>query len=256
MPSGLHGGAGSCSQHLLSPTLHLRSLSLADWGHTAAVTGAVAALAWAPDCRALAVGFSRQGMVVWTPSGCRVLCTIRQAAADTPRAAAAAAASASGPALRPQTSRLAVCSSSGEPPHWQQQQHHHHHAGASLLEGSVQTLAWGPLGYQLLVGERAVPALGGHSGLVELSMAKALSNHHRVPSHVTAPAAAGAAGGGGTGAGSGAAAAGTSSNGAAAHGDELHVLQVGGVVVGGRAGVRGAVTAAGCIKGFWGFTCM
>lgn len=55
----------------LDPQQLVRSLDLLDWGHSVKQTGAVAALSWAPDSRALAVGFSRQGLVVWTPSGCR-----------------------------------------------------------------------------------------------------------------------------------------------------------------------------------------
>eukprot|EP00775_Hariotina_reticulata_P009131 gene9131-9299_t len=60
---GLAGGSG------LYPDQLVRTLELQDWGHTQQQTGGVSDLAWAPDCRALAVGFKRQGLVVWTPSG-------------------------------------------------------------------------------------------------------------------------------------------------------------------------------------------
>ena len=35
-------------------------------------------LEWTPDCRALAVGYYTRGLVVWSPSGCRLMCTLRQ----------------------------------------------------------------------------------------------------------------------------------------------------------------------------------
>ncbi len=67
-----------------APGMLIRTLELEDWGHPAAALGAVSALAWAPDCRALAVGHAKQGMVVWSPSGCRLLCTLRQGSSGAP----------------------------------------------------------------------------------------------------------------------------------------------------------------------------
>lgn len=94
----------------------LRIISLADWGYEPEVTGSVADLQWSPDNRALAVrlkltllfwsgtcrsktdfckpactgldklscwigkvGWRRSGLGLWTPSGCRLLCSVRQA---------------------------------------------------------------------------------------------------------------------------------------------------------------------------------
>ncbi len=58
-----------------------RLLSLADWGYRSSVVGPAQVLQWAPDGRVLAVGYGRRGMAVWTPSGCRLMCTLRQAVA-------------------------------------------------------------------------------------------------------------------------------------------------------------------------------
>lgn len=77
------GGAGQPE-----PT---RILSLADWGYRSSVVGAAAQLQWSPDGRVLAVGYSLRGMAVWTPSGCRLMCTLRQAAATTAPGGLAAA---------------------------------------------------------------------------------------------------------------------------------------------------------------------
>ena len=69
----------------------LRSLCLDHWGHKPSELGAVSALQWAPDGRALAVGYSRQGVTVWSPSGCRLLCTLRQPGGSVAGAAEPAA---------------------------------------------------------------------------------------------------------------------------------------------------------------------
>lgn len=67
----------------------LRVLSLTDWGWSSTITGAAAVMQWSPDGRVLAVGYGRRGMAVWTPSGCRLMCSLRQAApAATPLSAA------------------------------------------------------------------------------------------------------------------------------------------------------------------------
>jgi hypothetical protein len=57
-----------------------RVLSLSEWGYSSAALGAAHALEWSPDGRVVAVGYTRRGMAVWTPSGCRVMCSLRQAA--------------------------------------------------------------------------------------------------------------------------------------------------------------------------------
>jgi hypothetical protein len=67
-----------------------RLLSLSDWGFRSAVVGPAAQLRWSPDGQVLAAGYGGRGLAVWTPSGCRLMCTLRQAAATAPPAAAAA----------------------------------------------------------------------------------------------------------------------------------------------------------------------
>jgi hypothetical protein len=214
------------SQAGLDPQQLVRSLDLMDWGHTVKQTGAVAALCWAPDNRALAVGFGRQGLVVWTPSGCRLLCTLRQPAPETPASSRASAVSPFRPDSSSSNSRpLSVGSSevgagngvavggggSSSLPRLQ-------HPGVVSVDGSVLCLAWGVDGYQLVLAGQA-PSSGSscdshsHSGssslsgvMYELSLAKSLRHHHRV-THASAAD-------GGTGPG------------VAQLGDELHVLQV------------------------------
>lgn len=218
----------------LNPQQLVRTLDLIDWGHTVKQTGAVAALCWAPDNRALAVGFSRQGLVVWTPSGCRLLCTLRQPAPETPASGRASAvspfwadssSSGSGSVLRPlsvgsgdASAANGVAGSSGSgaaaaAPGLQ-------HPGVVSVDGSVLCLAWGVDGYQLVLAGQAPsssadrPPGGRGSGssssssgtMYELSLAKSLRHHHRVTHASTAE--------GGMGPG------------VAQLGDELHVLQV------------------------------
>jgi hypothetical protein len=56
-------------------------LSLADWGFRSAVVGPASVLRWSPEGRVLAVGYASRGIAVWTPSGCRLMCSLRQAVA-------------------------------------------------------------------------------------------------------------------------------------------------------------------------------
>jgi hypothetical protein len=167
-PFGAAGYGGAADEGALVRTLHL-----GDWGHGPGQTGAVAALDWAPDCRALAVGYARQGLAVWSPSGCRLMCTARQRdAAWTPREAAAAAAPGGGGG-----------GGGG--------------GGFSIggVDGGVQALAWGALGLSLLAACGATPAGtsgggtphsssggggGGAAALCEIQFAKAPSGNHRV----------------------------------------------------------------------------
>ncbi|KAI8472364.1 MAG: RIC1-domain-containing protein [Monoraphidium minutum] len=157
----------------------LRSLHLGDWGHSVAQTGGAAAVAWAPDYRAVAVGYARQGAVVWSVSGCRLMCTVRQPeAARTPRASQLCAPGPGG--------------GGG--------------GGAAPLAGGVQSLAWGVLGYSLIVAcagggaggggaaggaarlpERAARLLATAAGgggaaaeVYEVAFAKSLGGNHRV----------------------------------------------------------------------------
>lgn len=41
-------------------------------------TGSINCISWTPDNTAFAVGWKFRGLTVWTPSGCRLMCTIRQ----------------------------------------------------------------------------------------------------------------------------------------------------------------------------------
>uniref|UniRef100_A0A383V6J0 RIC1 C-terminal alpha solenoid region domain-containing protein n=1 Tax=Tetradesmus obliquus TaxID=3088 RepID=A0A383V6J0_TETOB len=194
-----------------------RSLELGDWGHTPQQTGGVASLAWAPDCRALAVGFGRQGLALWTPSGCRLLCTLRQPAPETPRGSAAsgtrlsevAANSSSSPAAAEagtadEAAPADMHSSSNVSSEQQQPQQ----LPQVCVDGAVDCVAWGVAGYQLMLASRLPGSSNSSSSssLYELSLAKSLRHHHRV-SHAVA------AGGGSAGLG------------VAQLGEELHVLQ-------------------------------
>lgn len=220
---------GACGQTLFSfgragleQQQLVRSLDLVDWGHTVRQTGGVAQLAWAPDNRALAVGFERQGLVVWTPSGCRLLCTLRQPLPDTPASGRGSAISpfssnsSSAAALRPLSTgscEAAANSTSSSTPLLQ-------HPGVVSVDGSVLCLAWGVDGYQLVLAGQGPSSSSGDSHSVsssgvmyELALAKSLRHHHRV-THASA------------------ADGGTSSVSAVAQlGDELHVLQVSLVLV-------------------------
>jgi hypothetical protein len=137
-----------------------RVLSLADWGPTAADTGAVASLAWAHDEAALAVGLASRGLVVWAPSGCRLMCTIRQGAGGE-----TAAALSAGFVPSP--------SSSSSREHT-----------AEALHGGVEHVCWGLGGFSLLAVERGERKVDGAQGfsqraadataprLLEFSMAR------------------------------------------------------------------------------------
>ncbi|KAF8071370.1 R06F6.8 [Scenedesmus sp. PABB004] len=198
--SGTLPGPAAAEAAGLAPEQLVRTLELGDWGHTPAQTGGVAALSWAPDCRALAVGFGRQGLVVWTPSGCRLLCTLRQPAPETPRVRApseASGAAAPWPATNGAGEEQQRAAQQPWPP-------------PVSVDGAVDCLAWGPGGYQLLLASRPSGGGGGGGGstVCELALAKSLAHHHRV-CHVAPPDAAGAGGG----------------LGVAQLGEELHVMQ-------------------------------
>lgn len=137
-------GSGNLSGQLLSSWLVgdavegvVRSLHLGDWGHTGESTGPVAVLAWSPDYKAIAVGYSKQGLTVWTSSGCRLMSTVRQQ--DTAGL------------LRQQ----------------QQQQQEGAQAQAlskplqPLINARVQAVAWGALGYSLVFAGEAPSVCGG-----------------------------------------------------------------------------------------------
>ncbi len=105
---------------------------------------------WSPDGRALAVGYGRQGMAVWSASGCRLMCTLRQSSGlgtttgatrtasliGGPAAGGAGGAGGAGPngvgaAMVAQALGELDALDMGRP-----------------LEGGAAALAWGHLGYQ------------------------------------------------------------------------------------------------------------
>jgi hypothetical protein len=172
----------------IHPNQLVRTLELQDWGHTPQQTGGVSDLAWAPDCRALAVGFRRQGLVVWTPSGCRLLCTLRQPAPEATGAKRTDSASS--------TADAAVAYGSGSSTGSTDAGQQRRRQPAINVDGGVSGLAWGAGGYQLMVAGMATDSSTGpvssssssNSTVYELSLAKSLHHHHRV-THVSATAA-------------------------------------------------------------------
>jgi hypothetical protein len=55
-------------------------LSLTEWGYSSSLLGPAHVLRWSPDGKVVAAGYGYRGLAVWTPTGCRVMCTLRQAA--------------------------------------------------------------------------------------------------------------------------------------------------------------------------------
>ncbi|RLN07698.1 guanine nucleotide exchange factor subunit Rich-like [Panicum miliaceum] len=62
---------------------HIRTISLYDWGYSVEDTGPVACISWTPDNCAFAVGWKFRGLTVWSVSGCRLMCTIRQTGSNS-----------------------------------------------------------------------------------------------------------------------------------------------------------------------------
>ncbi|XP_024532297.1 RAB6A-GEF complex partner protein 1 [Selaginella moellendorffii] len=113
---------------------HIRTISLLDWGYSVEDTGSVASMSWTPDNSSLAVGWKNRGISVWSVSGCRLMCSIRQGSVSN--------------AFSPASS--GVDASRHEP----------------LANGAAH-LAWGPHGFSLIAaGPRNV------KGLLEFSFAK------------------------------------------------------------------------------------
>ncbi|KAM0932418.1 putative transcription factor WD40-like family [Dioscorea sansibarensis] len=63
---------------LVEGVSHIRTVSVYDWGYSMEDTGPVSCIAWTPDNCAFAVGWKFRGLAVWSVSGCRLMCTIRQ----------------------------------------------------------------------------------------------------------------------------------------------------------------------------------
>ncbi|KAG0587383.1 hypothetical protein KC19_2G160700 [Ceratodon purpureus] len=64
--------------NLADSASYLRTISLIDWGYSVEDTGPVSQITWTLDNRAFAVGWRNRGLAVWSASGCRLMCTIRQ----------------------------------------------------------------------------------------------------------------------------------------------------------------------------------
>ncbi|KAL4420208.1 hypothetical protein ABPG77_011424, partial [Micractinium sp. CCAP 211/92] len=198
-----------------------RLLSLADWGYRSSVVGPAQVLQWAPDGRVLAVGYGRRGMAVWTPSGCRLMCTLRQAVATAAPGATSLAGATSPTRSEPgsaadqqqQAHRSSTESARGGSPGqrpasagpgglWSQNSSLN--PGQALepgvLEGGISAMVWTVHGYQLLVAEH-----GRAATLHQLEFARQVHGAHRVVQPW-------AAAGGGDAAPSG-------------HAGELHALQ-------------------------------
>lgn len=85
-------------------------------------TGPVSQVTWTPDNSAFAVGWRNRGLAVWSASGCRLMCTIRQGSLSN----------AQSPSARVESER-----SMSEP----------------MVQG-VAALAWGHHAYELFAVER------------------------------------------------------------------------------------------------------
>lgn len=137
---------------------------------------------WSPDGRALAVAYSGQGVVVWSPSGCRLMCSLRQ-----PPPSLSAFPSTASRAISHQISSVSrstqatgnsvrglAASSAQQPPG---------PAPHVPMDGGISALSWGPMGYQLSLAEVGGGlGIGAGSGgaLLELTFAHSLAGHHRV----------------------------------------------------------------------------
>ncbi|GAX78137.1 hypothetical protein CEUSTIGMA_g5579.t1 [Chlamydomonas eustigma] len=154
----------------------VRVLTLDPWGHKLSQTGGVAQVEWSPDGRAIAVGYQRHGLSVWSPSGCRLMCSLRQ-----PRGGDKSALGGMNLMSMPSLGRRSTLDSdtasffasapagiSSTSVEGSEDALHRH------LEVPVSCLSWGVLGYQLLIAE------SGRQHLVELHFARSLSHHHRV----------------------------------------------------------------------------
>jgi hypothetical protein len=142
--------SGTVALHALAEGCRLlRTLSLADWGYSPSDTGAAAQLAWAPDGRALAVGYAARGAAVWSASGCRLVHAMRPQSSGTAGPL---------PAML-HSSRWSVAPGLGAETT----------PAAAVLDDGVSALAWGPCGYALLLGGEAHAVC-----LVELSLARPL----------------------------------------------------------------------------------
>ncbi|KXZ55895.1 hypothetical protein GPECTOR_2g1446 [Gonium pectorale] len=172
----------------------VRVLSLESWGHKVQQTGPVSQIEWSPDGRALAVGYAGQGVVVWSPSGCRLMCSLRQPGPTSilsplpsflPRGTISHQTSMAGRGGDAGRSTLSPVPSMGGAGFSGPRSYNGvaTAAGPQIspqvpLDGGVSALCWGPGGYQLEVGELGAAYSGG--SLLELHFAHSLPGQHRV----------------------------------------------------------------------------
>ncbi|KAH7624062.1 hypothetical protein Ndes2526B_g01314 [Nannochloris sp. 'desiccata'] len=197
--SGGHGvGYGSAGQP--EPD-HI--LSLTEWGYSSSLLGPANVLRWSPDGKVVAAGYGYRGLAVWTPSGCRVMCTLRQAAQGMAVGNGGCVSTGAGGILRGMRgveedgSRLEsnkasdfesleteIGSPSGLNPHYGAATttpapttttsasggaaSTSTGAATGILEGGVAALAWSQHGYSLMVVE-APPLIGSPSPVAVLT---------------------------------------------------------------------------------------
>eukprot|EP00210_Caulerpa_lentillifera_P000400 g390.t1 len=134
----------------------LRKLTLKDWGHGGEVTGPIGDICWNGDCSAFAVGFRQRGLVVWTPSGCRLMCSLPQ----TPLKS-----NTSIPPLAEADSPLAKLSTSTSP------------EGSEIptLEWGVSVLCWTYNGFRLWIGQTSRAR-----EIWEITFVRSFTGRHRI----------------------------------------------------------------------------
>ena len=125
-----------------------RVFGLSSWGFGVEDTGALAHASWSNDGRALAVGWRRRGVSVWSESGCLLMCTLHHGGGD----------GAAGPSFSPR----ATHTKDEEVPEM----------GACLAPP-----AWGVGDYALFVPVRSESG----SKVLEYALAKSVSNSRVAP---------------------------------------------------------------------------
>ncbi|CAM6095693.1 unnamed protein product [Calypogeia fissa] len=136
--------------NLADNALPLRTISLFDWGYSVDDTGPVNCISWTPDNSTFAVGWQHRGLAVWSVSGCRLMCTIRQGSLSN--------------VFSPSFSMFSGTELSRSEP----------------MVGGVAALAWGEQGYQLFAVEHRNTAR-----LIEFPFAKSCISQNVVGvSHV------------------------------------------------------------------------
>lgn len=134
----------------------LRELTLKDWGHGSEITGPVGDIRWNGDCSAFAVGFRHRGLVVWTPSGCRLMCSLPQTPLKS-NSSIPPLSEAESPLAKLSTS---TCQDGGEIP---------------TLEWGVSVLCWTFNGFRLWVGQTARAR-----EIWEVKFVRSFSGRHRI----------------------------------------------------------------------------